>query len=135
MQTSRIDQKVPKRHVSDSAVERFGRYFLRLAPSGGALDKDAANGRFAGLFPRGGPDVFFSALFINPRDDLGSGGKHVAFSSRFHLEIDALEGGFSYMRRSSLFAVGGSSSLNAILGPKSGGGAGFTFTCELFELY
>ena len=48
----------------------------------------------AGLFPRGGPDVFFSALFINPRDDLRSGGKHVAFSSRFHLEIDALEGGF-----------------------------------------
>ena len=39
------------------------------------------------------------------------------------------------MPRSSLFAVGGSSSFNAILGSKSGGGAGFTITCELLELY
>ncbi len=113
--------------MSDSAVKRFGRSFLRLAPLGAALDKDAANGGFAGLFPRGGPDVFFFALLTNSRDHVGSGGKHVAFSSRFHLEIDALEGCFSYMRRSSLFAVGGSS-FNAILGSKSGGGAGITIT-------
>ena len=39
------------------------------------------------------------------------------------------------MPRSSLFAVGGSASFNAILGSKSGGGAGFTITCELYELY
>jgi hypothetical protein len=89
----------------------------------------------AGLFPRGGPNVFSFALFINPRDDLGSGGKHVAFSSRFHLEIDALEGCFCYMPRSSSFAVGGSSSLNAVLGSKGGGGAGLTCTGELLELY
>ena len=94
MQTSCIAQKVPKGHVSDRAVERFGRYFLRLAPLGGALDKDAVNGGLAGLFPRGGPNVFSFALLANPRDHLGSGGKHVALSSRFHLEIDALEGGF-----------------------------------------
>ncbi len=75
--------------------------------------------------------MFFFALFINPRDSLGFGGKHVAFSSRFYLEIDALEG----MRPPSLFAVGGSSSFNAIMGSKSGGGAGITITCELLELY
>ncbi len=68
--------------------------FLRPAPLGGALDTDAANGGFAGLFPRGGPGVFFFALLINPRDHLGCGGKHVAFSSRFHTESDALEDGF-----------------------------------------
>ena len=130
MQARRIAQKVSKRHVSDRAVQRFRGYFLRLAPLGGALGKDAANGGFAGPFPRGGPDVLSFALCINPRDHLGSGGKHVAFSSRFHLDIDALEGGFSYMPRSSSFAVGGSSSLNAILGSTSGGGAGFTITCE-----
>ena len=45
-----ITQKVPKRHVSDRAVERCGRYFLRMGPLGGALDKDAVNGGFAGLF-------------------------------------------------------------------------------------
>jgi hypothetical protein len=94
VQARRIAQEVPKRRVSDRPVERFGRYFLRLAPLGGALDKAAANGGFAGPLPRGGPDVFFFALFINPRDHSGSGGKHVAFSCRFYLEMDALEGGF-----------------------------------------
>ncbi len=114
-----ITQNVPKGHVSDRAVERFGGYFLRLAPLGSALDKDAANGGFAGLFPRGGPDVFSFALFINPRDDLGSGGKHVAFRSRFYLDVCGDR----------------PCSRSAILGSKSGGGLGITITCGLFELY
>ncbi len=36
MQARRIAQEVPKRDVSERAVERFGGYFLRLAPLGGA---------------------------------------------------------------------------------------------------
>jgi hypothetical protein len=61
-----------------------------MGPLSGGLDKDAANGGFAGPFPRGGPDVFFFALFINPRDHLGWAWKHAAASSRFYLEMDAL---------------------------------------------
>ena len=48
----------------------------------------------AGLFPRRWPDVLFFALLFNPGDHFGLGWQHVAFGSRFYLEIDALEGGF-----------------------------------------
>ncbi len=47
------------------------------------------------LFHEEGPMCsFLFALLVNPRVDLGCGGKHVAFSSRSHIAIDALEGGF-----------------------------------------
>ena len=44
----------------------------------------------AGLFPRGGPDVFICALLLDPGDHLGSGENHVAFGFRFYLEVDAV---------------------------------------------
>ena len=57
-------------------------------------ERHERNHKNAGLFPRGGPDVFFFALLFNPGDDFGLGWQHVALGSRFYLEVDALEGSF-----------------------------------------
>jgi len=59
-----------------------------------ASDTSGAKHKNAGLFPRRWPDVLFFALLFNPGDHFGLGWQHVAFGSRFYLEIDALEGGF-----------------------------------------
>ena len=63
--------------------------FLRMGPVGGARDKDCGEWWICWPFPREGPGVFFFALFDNPRDHLGCGGKHVVFSCRFYLKIGA----------------------------------------------
>jgi hypothetical protein len=51
--------------------------------------------------------VFFPAFSMSLRDHLEFAGKQAPLRSRMYLEIDALEGRFCYMPRSSSFAVSG----------------------------